>query len=188
MQRTPQEIQNELIVIRAQEGNAEALRALVKYWQPKLLRHATYATKNEQVAKDIVQDAWLVIVRTLKKLEDPTAFRAWAFRIVRNKSVDWIRKESTTRKSVREIARQTTTSSSPNNEDPDSVDEILALRVAIRNLTTDQQQLLHLFYHEQIPVRELAEIFAVPQGTIKHRLYRVRQLIKQQLKSTEDDR
>ena len=101
MTRTHEDIQDELLVLQCQEGDGDALKALIARWQPRLARLAWRLTGESEAARDVVQDAWLAIVRGLKRLDDPARFRWWAYRIVTNKCADWIR-----RRSVRRIAAQ----------------------------------------------------------------------------------
>ena len=85
-------INDELLVIRAQEGAVDALSELVGRWQDRLWRLAWRLTDDEQAAWDVLQEAWIVISRRIGWLSDPAAFPAWAYRITSNKSRDWIRR------------------------------------------------------------------------------------------------
>ena len=58
-------------------------------------------------ASDVVQEAWLAIVRGLRRLDDPTRFRPWALRIVTNKCADWTRRQQRQRRIVRSVATKT---------------------------------------------------------------------------------
>ena len=53
-------INDELLVIRVQEGDAEALSELVGRWQDRLWRLAWRLTDDEQAAWDVLQEAWIV--------------------------------------------------------------------------------------------------------------------------------
>lgn len=80
-------INDELLVIRAQEGAVEALSELIQRWQDRLWRLAWRLTDDEQAAWDVLQEAWIVISRRIRRLDDPAAFPAWAYRITTPK--DW---------------------------------------------------------------------------------------------------
>lgn len=58
---------------------------------------------------------------------------------------------------------------------------MLALRQAITLLPAEQRELLHLFYELGRSVAEIAEILDVPAGTVKSRLFSVREILKQKL-------
>jgi RNA polymerase sigma-70 factor (ECF subfamily) len=66
MQPAKEQIIDQILVMDAQDGDAEAMEKLVS--------------------------RWLGIIKGLRKLNDPASFKAWAYRITTNKSFDWIRK------------------------------------------------------------------------------------------------
>ena len=88
-------IEDQILVMDAQEGNTNAMQKLVSRWQKRLWQHALRLTCDNQAAWDVTQQTWLDIIKGLRKLHDPANFRAWAYRITTNKSIDWIRKTKT---------------------------------------------------------------------------------------------
>jgi RNA polymerase sigma factor (sigma-70 family) len=86
-------INDELLVLRCQEGSVAAFDELVGRWQERLWRHAWRLTGDENAAWDALQEAWIGISWALGRLEDAAAFPAWAYQIVSNKSRDWVRRE-----------------------------------------------------------------------------------------------
>jgi len=68
---------------------------------------------------------------------------------------------------------------------PECGDDILALREAIGRLPADQQELLHLHYSLERSLQEIADVLHLPVGTIKSRLFSIREQLKQQLKGTK---
>ena len=81
-------LNDELLVLRCQEGDTEAFELLVGRWQGRLWRHAWRLTGDENAAWDALQEAWIGISRGLVRLADAVAFPAWAYRIVSNKCRD----------------------------------------------------------------------------------------------------
>ena len=90
--RSRQDVFNDLLVLRCQGGDGDALEALARAWHPRLLRHAFRLTGQADAAAEVAQEAWMAIVRGLGRLRDPAVFRGWAYRIVANKSRDWVRR------------------------------------------------------------------------------------------------
>jgi len=176
--RTPDDIQDEWLVLRCQDGNSAALSELVAKWQPRILRHAMRLTANRDAAADVSQAAWLAIIRGIDRLNDPACFRRWAYRIVAFKSADWIRNRQQDRTFANPIATDPTDYRKTNNA-PD--DDIVAIRLAMSRLTTDQRTVLSMFYLEDMPLVEIAEAMSLPLGTIKSRLHYARQALKDTL-------
>jgi RNA polymerase sigma-70 factor (ECF subfamily) len=176
--RTPEDIHDEWLVLRCQEGNAAALSELVANWQPRILRHAMRLTANREAAADVSQAAWLAIIRGIDRLHDPACFRRWAYRIVAFKAADWIRNRQQDRAFAVPIAIEPTDYRTTSNEPND---DITAIRLAMTRLSTDQKTILSMFYLEDMPLAEIAEAMSLPLGTIKSRLYYARQALKSTL-------
>ncbi|MDP7018089.1 MAG: RNA polymerase sigma factor [Pirellulaceae bacterium] len=178
MSRNADEILNELLVLRAQRGDAPALQLLVRRWHPKLIRHARKLTEREDAAADVVQEAWVAVFRGLHRLQDPATFRGWIYRIVHHKSVDWIRSQTRERKLRQDIGRQIT--AAPGNPSEQSTD-VERLRNAIVRLTAEQQLLLRMFYDDRMPLKEIAAVLDTPVGTLKFQLFSLRQKLKKMI-------
>ncbi len=179
MNRDADDILNELLVLRAQSGDSEAVRILVHRWHPKLIRHARKLTECDEAAADVVQEGWIAIFRGLRGLKDPAIFRGWAYRIVHHKSVDWIRSQTRRRKLNKVAREQIVSPAAP--ERPDTSNNVETLRTAIGHLTAEQQLLLRMFYNDQMPLKEIAIVLAVPIGTLKFRLFSLRKQLKQMI-------
>ncbi len=72
--RTPDQIYDEWLVIRSQDGEVAALTELVSRWNGRLIGFAMGLTGEEAAALDAVQGAWLVAARDIGKLRDPARF------------------------------------------------------------------------------------------------------------------
>ncbi len=182
MRRTHEDIQDELLVLQCQEGDSEALKTLIARWQPRFARLAWRLTSEREAARDVVQDAWLAIVRGLKRLDDPARFRPWAYRIVKNKCADWVRRRATRRNAMEQLREQAThpaTDGEPNSGD------ISRLRDAMARLPDEQRMILSLHYSEEMSIIEIAAVLGVPAGTVKSRLFHARNRLKEALERME---
>ncbi len=180
--RTADDAFEELLVLRAQGRDREALGALVDLWQPRLLRHALRLTGAADAAAEVVQETWLAIVRGLRGLDDPARFRAWAYRIVGNKAADWVRR--TARRRADSVALEADPPA-PGPPDAPPGDEIAALRRALGELPPEQRAVLAMFYLDEMPLGEIAAATGVPLGTVKSRLHHARGHLKRILERSE---
>jgi RNA polymerase sigma-70 factor (ECF subfamily) len=178
--REPDDIYDEWLVLRSQEGDAAALAELVERWQPRLWRHAMRLSGMPEAANDIVQQSWLAIIHGLRRLDDAARFRRWAYRIVSNKCADWIRE--------RQRQRATTSALDCELSEPEDsvgatiVDDAAALRSALGRLSSGHRAALSMFYVEEMSLAEIAEALSLPLGTVKSRLHYARQELKTILK------
>lgn len=176
-----EQIEDEVLVLKCQGGDADAFDALVRRWHQRLWRHAFRLTGNAEAAGDVVQETWAGVMRGLGALRIPSTFPGWVYRIATNKSRDWQRNR----------ARQTRLEDALSRQDRAqplcSVDskEGASLEQAIEGLAGESRALLELYYVQGFDVREIAEILSVAPGTIKSRLARVRQALRQRMEELE---
>ncbi len=179
--KTSDQIIEEWLVINCQAGDRKAFELLVKRWNPKMLIRVYHTTKNVTASQDIVQEAWITIIKKIKTLRDPGAFQGWSLRIATRMAIDWIRSNQVDRK--REGIRQVVQSEfAEKSQRPD--EEILAsLKVAIDQLPGEQQTVIRLFYQENLPLTTISGLLDLPVGTIKSRLFRGREYLKKLLEN-----
>jgi len=185
MNRTPEDIQDELLVLQYQSGDHEALRPLVARWQPRMAGLAWRLTCEREAARDIVQDSWLAVVRGLGRLDDPARFRAWVYRTVRNKCTDWMRRRTVQRRAFENLCDDASPSPSERPTQSGSAVTIDGLGNALSKLAAEQKAILALYYLEGLSITEIAAVFEVPAGTVKSKLFYARNRLKEAIERTE---
>ncbi len=169
MKDTLSNIENLLLVRAAQGGNAEALEKLVRLWQKKLWQYVFRLTSDIHAAWDITQQCWLEIIKGLNKLNDPTCFKAWAYRIATNNSIDWLKSKSKDQHiSIDSI-----------KIDCNQKNDDLRVKELVQRLKNDSRAILSLHYFEGLSITEISIALNIPQGTVKSRLFKARQELKQ---------
>lgn len=184
--RNPQEIYDEWLVIRCQGNDPDALRRLFEQWHPRLHALATRLTGHPDAADDAVQATWLVIVRRLCTLRDPSAFRAWAFRIAANKCRDQLRTRAAQPPRVDSNAVEYVVDREQDRQRSreHASTQLADLRAAIERLDSARRELLRLHYLEGESVQAIAARLSIPPGTVKSRLHHAREKLKQAIQGT----
>ena len=184
MSREAERIFDEFLVTAAVTGDQPALSRLVARWQPRLLRYAWRMLHDAERAKDVVQEAWMDILRGLARLDDVAAFPAWAYRIV-------------TRRCQREFQRKAREPFDPANDESQGSSqgstsptgelsaELSIVMDAIGTLPGPQRAALALFYIENLSIAEIAIATDVPPGTVKTRLMHARRKVRALLEGDE---
>ena len=162
-------IEDQILVMDAQEGNTNAMQKLVSRWQKRLWQHALRLTCDNQAAWDVTQQTWLDIIKGLRKLHDPANFRAWAYRITTNKSIDWIRKTKTDK----HVGMEQIQNHQCQEKKDNGVHELL------EKLDMRKKVVLCLYYFEQLTVPEISTALKIPSGTVKSRLHSARKELKE---------
>jgi RNA polymerase sigma-70 factor (ECF subfamily) len=176
-------IEDELLVLRSQEGDASAFEQLVGRWQERLWRHAWRLVGDENAAWDVLQEAWIGISRDLHRLEDAAAFPAWAYRITSNKCRDRIRRERRRRKAVEAYSEQVRHAE---DHASNAEEQCAALKEALARLPGRDRAILSLRYEEEFDTAEIAAILRIPEGTVKSRLHYARKRLRELLEQTDD--
>lgn len=167
------------LVLQYQGGNKRAFELLVNRHHKKLCRHAYWYVHDLDAAKDVVQDCWGTIIVKLQSLKDPNCFASWAMRIVTRRSLDYLNRESRTKRNLNKLPSTFGTGVDDEIEDLTATKfQINRLRAAIASLPKDQQIVLRLFYTEEYTIREIAEILDVSVGTVKSRMFHAREKLK----------
>ncbi len=179
MNRRSEQVYDELLVLRCQDGDASALPILIDRWQKRLMNYARLATKNPDLAKDIIQDTWLSVIKSLPSLRDPARFRLWLYQTVTNKINDHFRHQKVVSK---HIADEINTDTRVQGDvDPDRIEQEEAVSYILQQLSTDHHTVLALFYLEEFEVDDISNILSVPVGTVKSRLHHAREQFKKHL-------
>ncbi|MCC7065260.1 MAG: RNA polymerase sigma factor [Planctomycetes bacterium] len=165
----------ELAVLRAQGGEQDGFRELVRLCHGALRRHAARFLTDEGLASDAVQDAWCSIVRQLGRLDDPARFLPWALCIVARRAVDVARrrgrdKATASTVSLEGLAAEQTPAL--------AADERERLRAAVQSLAFDHRIVVELHYEEGLSLPAVAEALGIALGTVKSRAFYARQQLR----------
>jgi len=176
MKRDAKQVLTELLVLKAQGGEERAFSDLYELWAPDVLRLAGFTLKESAAAKEVSQDAWIAIAKGISRLDDPARFPAWAFRILNRRTIDWIRRRQ--RERMRRDAIEAEQEAVEGNQ-PIRNERAASLAEAIEQLDADSRKLIHLFYETGLSVLEIAVVLDIPEGTVKSRLFKLREKLKQ---------
>jgi RNA polymerase sigma factor (sigma-70 family) len=171
-------ILDELLVMRTQNGDMKAFSLLVKRWQPALLRQAYRLTRDDEAALDVAQEAWKAIAKGIYRLESPSAFKTWSFRIVSNKSANWI-KEQQKQRVLKIEGDQFVTQEGASTES----ENVELIKIALDELPVKSKAILSMFYVDNHSVKEISQILSLSTGTVKSRLFYARKMLKEKFKT-----
>ena len=171
---------DKILVLQFQSGDKKALAELVKRWHKQFCNKAYWLVKDKEVAKDIAQDSWNVIINKIGTLKDANSFGGWAMRIVYTKSLDWLRAKAREQIQQNEYyhTQETFDVVIENNEQTKKV-----LLKAIKALPLKQQLVIKLFYVEGYSLKQISDFLNISIGTSKSRLFHAREKLKLMLKN-----
>jgi len=172
-----EQLYTEILVIRCQQGEKEAFGLLVELWQKPLLTFALRYLEQETEALDVVQETWISVIQRLKKLQNPSLFVSWLFRILTNKCIDRIRKKQREERLVKNANQKSETSKISN--DSDYLDQ------AIRKLPDEHKILIIMRFGQGLQVGQIAALLNIAEGTVKSRMHRALARLREILGETK---
>ncbi|MGL5328727.1 MAG: sigma-70 family RNA polymerase sigma factor [Peptostreptococcaceae bacterium] len=159
------------LVKKSKKGNKLAFSTLIKSYEIDLYRVAISMTKNEDDALDCIQETILQAYINIKNLKNNEYFKTWLIRILINQCKALIEKN----KKIVELK----------NIDMQNLyeqeDEIYGIKEEIDKLDEDLKILVILYYYQDMSVKDISESLQIPEGTIKSRLSRARNKLKEVL-------
>ena len=174
------------LVIAFQQGDKSALSDLMKRWHVHFCKFAYWYCKDSELAKDIAQESWTVIIKKINTLQNPNKFKSWAISIVNRKSVDFLRAKKREQNKLQKFHSEKFNDFAEykNDEGLDDKDKIKKkLLDAITQLPINQQVVLKLFYTEDYTLKEIGKQLNISLGTAKSRLFHAREKLKTNLKN-----
>ena len=146
-----------------------------KYHGPALL-YCLSLCGNEQLAQDLVADAFVKAYLTLPM--DPPSFRYWLLRVCKNLWFDHLRREK--RLTFTEPEDTLTDGTTPETAYIQK-EERRCLWKAINALSPLDRELLTLYYFSDVPLQEAAMLLNKSYPAVRQRMARLRQTLKQQM-------
>jgi RNA polymerase sigma-70 factor (ECF subfamily) len=197
-QAEPHDPSDAEVVERARKGDHAAFRVLVERYEGRAFRLATRVLRDEEQARDAVQDAFIKVYGSLDRFEGRSGFYTWLYRIVMNQCLDRKRREKS-RREVEwqdEIESQPLEGASPLMGDPapggpEAQVGRLELRkivaTAIESLPEEARRTIQLREIDGLSYKEISAALGIPKGTVMSRLHYARRRLQQALRAAGVD-
>lgn len=148
-------------------------------------------TFDEDDSKDLVQDTYLKAFRFIESFQKGTNAKAWLFRILKNSFINEFRKKSKEPSKVdyQEVETYYNSEDADISITPDLRVDVLSdmmgdeVSNALNSLDVDFRTVIILCDLEGFKYDEMAKILDIPIGTVRSRLHRARNLLKEKLNS-----
>ncbi len=155
------------LVERAQRGNRDAYETLARASASRLYLTAHRIVRDVDQAEEAVQQTLVAIWRELPSLRDPDKFEAWTYRLVVRFCL--LESRRARRTGVREVriddAEPARSDAFADSDLRDQLDR------ALSQLSPEHRAVVVLHHYAGLPLGEIAEILAVPYGTVGSRLH-----------------
>jgi RNA polymerase sigma-70 factor (ECF subfamily) len=180
------------LIAKAQAGDMAAFRRLVERHQRRAFALALTLVRDENDARELVQEAFLRVFKSLEGFQGTSSFFTWLYRIVTNLSIDLMRKpgrQATNLEDARIGSEEAADLdfSLLGRYGGDPMDAVRRreiggrLQEALEGLPTYHRAVIVLREVDGLSYEEMAQVMGVSKGTIMSRLFHARQKLQRAL-------
>jgi RNA polymerase sigma-70 factor (ECF subfamily) len=163
---------DEAIIQLVQAGRGqEAFERLVPAYRRRVFGLAYSILRDRAAAEDLAQEVFVKLWQALPRYDGRARLSTWIYAITRNAAISALRGRRRAASLSDPAVRETVESLAAT---PDAAPDEAALRRHIEALPEKQRQAVTLYYLDERPVDEVAEMMGLPANTVKTHLHRAR--------------
>src|SRR5437868_13874209 len=130
------ELYERVLVLRCQTGDGGAFAELVGRYQPRLRYYLRKMLAGTDAADDVYQEVWCDVFRALPRLANPGAFRAWLYRIARDRALRELRR----RRSYRPLEEAEAAANGTADTDEFTAEDVARVHAALDGLAPEHRE------------------------------------------------
>lgn len=169
-------------------GDAKALERLFTRNQTRVFRYLMRVVRNQAIAEELLNEVFLGAWSAASRYEGRSEPSTWLLSIAHNKAVSALRKK----REVDGIDEDKAGEIADEDDTPEVVaqknDKGAQIKAAMQKLSAEHREILDLVYYQEQSVAEVAEILAIPEATVKTRMFYARKKLGEILKERGIDR
>jgi RNA polymerase sigma-70 factor (ECF subfamily) len=170
------------LINRCLAGDGSAFTGILETYQNRLYSFALRLLKDPHAAEEAAQEAFVKAFRGLSSYNSAYPFSSWLFRITHNVCMDVLRAcNKTVSMDDEDFLDLPDTAQGVEDSVAASLDAV-RIEALLASLPPLYSEVLLLAYRENMGAAEIARIIGAPEGTIKARLFRARELVKNGLR------
>jgi RNA polymerase sigma-70 factor, ECF subfamily len=172
------------------KGDQDAFAEIVEIYSNSIYQLGYRMLGNRHEAEDIAQEAFIRAYVNIKSFNQDLKFSTWLFRIATNLCIDRIRKKKPDYYLDAEVSgtdgltmySQLASNSPLPEQELESLELQDSVQKEILKLPEKYRSVIVLKYIEELSLNEISEILDLPLGTVKTRIHRGREALRQQLR------
>lgn len=174
------EISDEEIAKRIQEGDIGSFGVLIERYEKKLTRYARKFLSNHNDIVDLIQDVFIKTYTNIQSFDTTRKFSSWIYRIAHNEFVNALKRKRWEPFNFfdADILFPYAIALETSDGETDKEDLKKTLDVCLDKIDSKYRESLVLYYYEELSYQEIADILHIPMSTVGVRLRRGRVLLK----------
>lgn len=173
------------LIAGAIKGRTDGFEELVRRYQRPITSYVFRMLGDYEASLDVTQEVFIKVYNSLAKYSSEYKFSTWLYRIAHNAAIDHMRRNSVTPQSIEmENADGTyqiqieSRASSP-EQDHERNEWRAEIDTVVRCLPAAYRDLILLRHARDLSYDEIAEVTGLPLGTVKNRLFRAREMMRE---------
>ena len=184
-----EQLDDRTLVARILGGDRDRFTDLVARYEKRVVNYVYRITHRYEEAHDLAQEIFVKVYLALDRYDPKYQFSTWLFRIAQNSAIDALRK-----KSITEVPLARPADDEPSGKEREFADGGVSPYRALKNkqlsaaiddavgkLPSDYRELIQLRHFAELSYEEIASMKKLPLGTVKNKLFRARNLLKDAL-------
>ena len=173
------------LISKAIAGREDGFEELVKRYQRPITSYVFRMLGDYDSALDVTQEVFIKVYNSLSRYSSEYKFSTWLYRIAHNAAIDHIRRNSVAGQSLETEAADGTyqlqlESPGPTPEqDRERSEWRVEINSVVKRLPAAYRDLITLRHGQDLRYEEIAEVTGLPLGTVKNRLFRAREMMRQ---------
>ncbi|TBN06377.1 sigma-70 family RNA polymerase sigma factor [Hyunsoonleella flava] len=162
------------LIQRAKKGNTDALNELIEKYKSVAFSIAFKYLKNKEDAEDITQNAFIIVLRSIKKFRNESKFSTWLYKIIYHECLKVLKSRNLMIEYIPEFTQIEAAEVKDETKKVDhKIDELLS------HLKPNEYTVITLFYLKEKSIKEIGEITSFSKANIKVILHRARTKLKE---------
>ena len=174
------------LVASAVAGAEGSFEELVRRYQRPIAAYVYRMVGDYESALDLTQEIFIKVYNSLRRYRSEFKFSTWIYKIAHNSAVDHLRRSTTREQSLisgpeDDQFELPLESNRPNPEqESERKERRIEIESVVRGLPASYRELVILRHSQDLTYEEIVEVTGLPLGTVKNRLFRAREMMRQQ--------
>jgi RNA polymerase sigma-70 factor (ECF subfamily) len=172
------------LIEKAIRGREDSFEELVRRYQRPITGYVYRMLNNYDASLDVTQEVFIKVYNSLEKYSSDYKFSTWLYRIAHNAAIDYMRRNSVNQQSLEtenadgSFQLQIESSQPTPEQERERSEWRTEIESVVKCLPTVYRELILLRHTQDLSYDEIAEVMNLPLGTVKNRLFRAREMMR----------
>lgn len=161
------------LLARVARKDEASFQRLYEEFATRVFRYALTLLRDRHLAEEVVQETMITVWSKASTYAGSSRVSTWVFGIARHKAYDILKDE-------KKAGRATDVGTIIEDPAPE-IERQARVHAAIDSLPPDQREIVFLTFYENLTYKAIADLLAIPEGTVKSRMYHAKRKLAEAL-------